>query len=111
MCRNQLANLGTPARIRHKGKAPDQSLPWVRLAEDLPTISTFGFSPYLCGLWHACGRGWACSRKPLPVADVAAVGGWRDIGTLLKCYTQADSDTMLAVMESPKKISEKAVSR
>ena len=62
-------------------------------------------------LWHAYRRGWARSRKHLPVADVAAVGGWGDIGTLLKCYTQADSDTMLAVMESPKKISEKAVSR
>lgn len=45
----------------------------------------------------------------MPVADVTAVGGWKDIGTLLKCYTQADADTMLAVMESPKKISEKAV--
>jgi hypothetical protein len=46
----------------------------------------------------------------LPVSDVAAVGGWKDIGTLLKCYTQADADTMLAVMESPKKISERALS-
>lgn len=62
-------------------------------------------------LWHAYGRGWATSRKHLPVADVAAVGGWRDIGTLLKCYTQADADKMLAVMESPNKISERAVSR
>jgi hypothetical protein len=62
-------------------------------------------------LWHAYRRGCASSRKHLPVADVAAEGGWRDIRTLLKCYTQADSDTMLAVMESPKKISEKAVSR
>jgi len=51
------------------------------------------------------------TNSSFPVADVAAVGGWRDIGTLLKCYTQADSDTMLAVMESPKKISERAVSR
>ena len=24
-----------------------------------------------------------------------AVGGWKDIGTFLKCYTQADADTML----------------
>lgn len=54
-------------------------------------------------LWHAHRRGWATSRKHMPVSDVAAVGGWKDIGTLLKCYTQADSDTMLAVMASPKK--------
>ncbi len=46
----------------------------------------------------------------MPVSDVAAVGGWKDIDTLLKCYTQADNDTMLAVMESPKKVTERAVS-
>lgn len=79
---------------------------WLEIAEERAKL------PKLDGaLWHAYRRGWATSRKHLPVADVAAVGGWRDIGTLLKCYTQADSDTMLAVMESPKKISEKAVSR
>lgn len=33
----------------------------------------------------------------MPVSDVAAVGGWKDIATLLTCYTQADADTMLAV--------------
>ena len=79
---------------------------WLELAETKAEL------PKLDGaLWHAYRRGWATSRKHLPVADVAAVGGWRDIGTLLKCYTQADSATMLAVMESPKKISERAVSR
>lgn len=41
---------------------------------------------------------------------LTAVGGWKDIGTLLKCYTQADNDTMLAVMESSKKVTERAVS-
>jgi hypothetical protein len=50
-------------------------------------------------------------RATGPVADVAAVGGCMDIATQLKCYTQADSDTILQVMESPKKIREKAVSR
>src|SRR5665647_88610 len=79
---------------------------WLELAETKAALEKLDGA-----LWHAYRRGWATSRKHLPVADVAAVGGWRDIGTLLKCYTQADSDTMLAVMESPKKISEKAVSR
>lgn len=65
---------------------------WLEMAEAKAEL------PKLDGaLWHAYRRGWATSRKHLPVADVAAVGGWRDIGTLLKCYTQADSDTMLAV--------------
>lgn len=79
---------------------------WLEVAEKKAGL------PKLDGaLWHAYRRGWASSRKHMPVSDVAAVGGWKDIGTLLKCYTQADSDTMLAVMESPKKISERAVSR
>lgn len=79
---------------------------WLEIAE-----AKAGLEKLDGALWHAYRRSWASSRKHLPVADVAAVGGWKDIGTLLKCYTQADSDTMLAVMESPKKISEKAVSR
>lgn len=63
------------------------------------------------GLWHPMRRAWATSRKHLPVGDVAAAGGWKDLGTLLRCYTQADNDTMLAVMSEPKKVREKAVSR
>ena len=39
-----------------------------------------------------------------PLADVAAVGGWKDIETLLKCYSQADRVTMLGVMSEPKKL-------
>jgi integrase len=49
-------------------------------------------------LWHAYRRGWATSRKGLPTADVAAAGGWSDVGTLLRCYQQPDDATMLAVM-------------
>jgi integrase len=63
------------------------------------------------GLWHAYRRAWATSRKHLPVSDVAAAGGWKDLSTLLRCYTQADNDTILAVMSEPKKVMEKAVSR
>lgn len=63
------------------------------------------------GLWHPMRRAWATSRKHLPVGDVAAAGGWKDLGTLLRCYTQADNDTILAVMSEPMKVMEKAVSR
>jgi hypothetical protein len=59
-------------------------------------------------LWHAYRRGWATARKDLPLKDVAAVGGWKDIQTLVNCYQQADDDTMLLVMSHPKKISERA---
>lgn len=56
-------------------------------------------------LWHAYRRSWATSRKGLPVVDVAAAGGWSDIGTLMKCYQQADDVTLLEVMSYSKKIS------
>lgn len=49
-------------------------------------------------LWHAYRRWWATSRKGLPTVDVAAAGGWSDVGTLLRCYQQPDDATMLAVM-------------
>lgn len=63
------------------------------------------------GLWHPLRRAWATSKKHLPVSDVAQVGGWKDVGTLLRCYTQADNHTMHAVMSDTTKVSEKAVSR
>ena len=59
-------------------------------------------------LWHAYRRAWATSRKGLPVVDVAAAGGWSDIGTLMKCYQQADDVTLLEVMSHSKKISSEA---
>ena len=44
------------------------------------------------------------------MGNVAAAGGWKDLGTLLRCYTQADNDTILAVMSESKKVMEKALS-
>jgi hypothetical protein len=34
-----------------------------------------------------------------PLTDVAAAGGWKDVGTPLECYQHADSETLLTVME------------
>jgi hypothetical protein len=46
------------------------------------------------------------------LAPISAKAGLEKLDDALwHACTQADSDTMLAVMESPKKISEKAVSR
>lgn len=79
---------------------------WLEMAEKHAKL------PKLEGsLWHAYRRAWASARKHLPVSDVAAAGGWRDVTTLLRCYTQADNDTILAVMSEPRKVMEKAVSR
>jgi integrase-like protein len=48
--------------------------------------------------WHAYRRGWATSRKHLPVADVALAGGWESTETLQRCYQQPDPATILAVV-------------
>jgi integrase len=78
---------------------------WLRKAE-----AHAGLVSLEGGLWHPYRRAWATTRKHLPVTDVAQAGGWRDITTLLRCYTQADNDTILAVMSDPKKLRDKAVS-
>jgi len=46
-------------------------------------------------------RGYATARKDLPLKDVAAAGGWKDITTLVTCYQQADDDTLRRVIECP----------
>lgn len=50
-------------------------------------------------MWHAFRRLWATERKTLPVRDVAAAGGWKDITTLIECYQQPDEDTLRAAAE------------
>jgi hypothetical protein len=47
------------------------------------------------GLWHPYRRKWATERKHHLLKDVAAAGGWKDVGTLLTCYTAADDETVL----------------
>jgi hypothetical protein len=54
--------------------------------------------------FHAYRRAWATARKHLPLKDVAEAGGWRTTDTLLRCYTQADEATMLAVVSETRKV-------
>lgn len=78
---------------------------WLRDAEERAGV------PKLDGsLWHAYRRSWATTRKHLPAVDVAAAGGWSGTATLLQCYQQADHDTLLKVMSSPRKITDQAQS-
>jgi hypothetical protein len=42
-------------------------------------------------------------RKHLPRADVAAAGGWLNVQTL-DIYDGADDETILAVVEEPRKL-------
>lgn len=51
------------------------------------------------GGWHAFRRAWATRRKHLPVQDVMAAGGWRDVKALQKAYQAADPETVRRVME------------
>ena len=51
------------------------------------------------GGWHTFRRAWATRRKHLPVQDVMAAGGWRDINALQKAYQAADPETVRRVME------------
>jgi hypothetical protein len=39
-----------------------------------------------------------------PLKDVAEAGGWRSTDTLLRCYTQVDEATMLAVVSKTRKV-------
>jgi hypothetical protein len=48
-------------------------------------------------LWHAYRRKWASERKHLPLKDVAAAGGWKDVSTLLEVYQQSDAESVLEV--------------
>lgn len=68
-----------------------------------------GLSKLDGGLRHTFHRKWATERKDLSLKDVAAAGGWKDVGTLLTCYQQADRETMLAVMSEPRKVTEASV--
>jgi integrase len=66
---------------------------WLRKAYELAEIRS---QPG--GMWHPIRRKWATERKGYPVKDVAAAGGWRDEGTMLKSYQQADPETVRRVV-------------
>ena len=51
------------------------------------------------GGWHAFRRAWATARKALPVQDVMAAGGWRDVKALQTAYQGADPATTRQVVE------------
>lgn len=66
---------------------------WLRQAEQLAGLE---HEPQ-CG-WHQFRRGWATARKHLPLVDIAEAGGWSDTATLAQCYTHADPETTLRVV-------------
>ena len=77
---------------------------WLRFAEKKAKL------PKLDGsLWHAYRRKWASERKHLPLKDVAAAGGWKDVSTLLEVYQQSDAKSVLAVTSVTLKLRERGV--
>jgi integrase len=85
-----------PMQKRHQGGPVTRHIAayWLNRAYELSRASKPDGS-----LWHAFRRLWATERKTLPVKDVAAAGGWKDITTLIDCYQQPDEDTLRAVVE------------
>ena len=67
---------------------------WVKRAYELANVEKLEGS-----LWHAFRRLWATERRHLPLKDVAAAGGWKDMTTLLECYQQPDTETLRQVVE------------
>jgi hypothetical protein len=45
----------------------------------------------------------------LPLRDVGAAGGWKDMSTLLEVYQQADEASVLAVTSETRKLRERGV--
>lgn len=85
-----------PMLKRHQGGPVTRHLAayWLNRAYELAEVAKPDGS-----LWHAFRRLWASERKGLPVKDVAAAGGWKDITTLIDCYQQPDEDTLRQVVE------------
>ena len=70
-----------------------------------------GMKKLVGGLWHPYRRAWATARKHLPSPTSPLQGGWKDTETLLTCYQQADTQTLLAVMAEERKVHEHHISR
>jgi integrase len=85
-----------PMQKRHQGGPVTRHLAayWLNRAYELAGVPKPDGS-----LWHAFRSLWATERKGLPVKDVAAAGGWKDITTLIECYQQPDEDTLRRVVE------------
>ncbi len=85
-----------PRLARHRGAPVTRHLAayWLKRAYELS-----GQDKPDGSLWHAFRRLWATERKDLPIKDVAAAGGWKDVTTLINCYQQPDEDTLRTVVE------------
>ncbi|MCC7134733.1 MAG: tyrosine-type recombinase/integrase [Gemmatimonadales bacterium] len=85
-------------------RMPDQPMDrhlfdkWLTVAE-----KAAGLPKLHGGLWHPYRRAWATARKDLPLKDVAAAGGWKDVETLLM-YQQPDKETLMRVTSHERQV-------
>lgn len=56
------------------------------------------------GDWHPLRRKWATERRAFPMADVMALGGWKDDRSLKNFYMKTDARTMLLVASTTTKL-------
>ena len=85
-----------PQDERHPGEPMTRRLANVRLSK-AERLANLLHQKH--GGWHTFKRAWATQRKHLPVQDVMAAGGWRDINALQRAYQAADPETVRRVME------------
>jgi integrase len=84
---------------------PDQVMDrWAMVKWLLVAEADAGLPKLVGGVWHPYRRKWAMERKHWPIRDVAAVGGWKSIRSLVECYAQSDRGTMRAVVNEPRKL-------
>ncbi len=69
---------------------------WERLADKakLPKGKRLG--------WHSLRRKFASELKATPLRDLAQLGGWKDVQTLLTCYITPDEATQRAALAQRK---------
>lgn len=77
---------------------------WLRLAERAAELPKLDF-----GLWHPYRRKWATERKAHAIKDVMAAGGWLDSTSLQASYQKATAESVRAVMQEPRKLTERVV--
>ena len=50
--------------------------------------------------WHSLRRKFATELKAASLKDLCALGGWKDLYTILKCYQQPDAEAMRLALEN-----------
>lgn len=78
---------------RNRPITKDLARAWHARAEKLA-----GLPPMKGTCWHAYRRRWVTKRKDLPLPDIAAAGGWKDLRTVQENYMQPDDETKLRVV-------------